>query len=98
MTENAPYSTFNKTLSKCKVFCSGKAIPHTSDDEIRGFIGFLSKFVTTIVRPHANKEFLYIEFSDMSAAHYLVSQHPLVLKNARLNVSAANDDDRKRLT
>lgn len=76
---------------KVRVFCSSKAIPHTPDEELKEYFGFLSKHIAHLHRPNPNKEFVYLEFDDEGAANWLLSQHPLVLKNARLNVSPAHE-------
>lgn len=76
---------------KVRVFCSSKAIPHTPDEELKEYFGFLSQHIAHLHRPNPNKEFVYLEFDDEGAASWLLSQHPLVLKNSRLNVSPAHE-------
>lgn len=89
-TVHNPYS-LPEYQTKLRVFCSSKALPHTPDEELKEFLGFLAEHISHLHRPNPSKEFLYLEFKDACAASWLLSQHPLVLKNTRLNVSAANE-------
>lgn len=89
---NQPYS-LPEHQTKLRVFCSSKALPCTPDEEFKEYLGFLADHISHMHRPNPAKEFLYVEFKDPSAAHWLLSQHPLVLKSTRLNLSIANDKE-----
>jgi hypothetical protein len=89
-TVHCPYDSPEQT-GICRVFCSSKAIPSSTDNELKDFFGFVSQHISHIHRPTcSSKEFLYIEFKEPSAASWLLANHPLCFKNARLNISAAN--------
>jgi hypothetical protein len=84
-----PYELPNM-LAEPRVFCSSRAIPKLSDEEIMDFFGPLGKYIESITRPRGKgREFVHVSFREAGAAAWLVAQHPMVLRNTRLNIASA---------